>query len=41
MGSFRQAARYITALMSDLPRKNGWTIVSVLRRPRHFGSEFS
>jgi SRSO17 transposase len=23
---FRQARKYITALMSDLPRKNGWTI---------------
>jgi len=23
---FRQAGKYITALMSDLPRKNGWTI---------------
>jgi SRSO17 transposase len=23
---FRQAHKYITALMSDLPRKNGWTI---------------
>jgi SRSO17 transposase len=26
VGPFRQAERYIAALMSDLPRKNGWTI---------------
>jgi hypothetical protein len=23
---FRQAGKYVTALVSDLPRKNGWTI---------------
>ena len=26
VGPFRQAERYVAALMSDLPRKNGWTI---------------
>jgi SRSO17 transposase len=26
VGPFRQAERYMVALMSDLPRKNGWTI---------------
>lgn len=25
-GPFNQARKYVTALMSDLPRKNGWTI---------------
>lgn len=26
MEPFRQAGKYVTALVSDLPRKNGWTI---------------
>ena len=26
VGPFEQAGKYMTGLMSDLPRKNGWTI---------------
>ena len=36
-GAFVQAGKYMAALMSDLPRKNGWTVAEHAGDPRRTG----